>query len=223
MIELLFLITSIKDDKKLRPFFNKYKLPFNLVNYASGTASHSMLVYFGLEEIRNYIYFTLIDHNNRNVILTDLNKTLKLTNPGNGIAFTIPLSSSTKHIKDKIKNNNQKEVPMEKEIKNNNSKEYHLIVTVITEGYSDNVMTAAKKAGAPGGTLIKGRSLVDNDKRKQFLGFSIEPEKDVVLIATNSTIKNQIMEAITKETGLKTKGGGIVFSLPISEAIGLYE
>ena len=35
--------------------------------------------------------------------------------------------------------------------------------------------------------------------------------------------KKDIMDAIVKETGLKTKGGGIVFSLPISEAIGLYE
>ena len=35
--------------------------------------------------------------------------------------------------------------------------------------------------------------------------------------------KKDIMDSITKETGLKTKGGGIVFSLPISKAIGLYE
>ena len=84
-------------------------------------------------------------------------------------------------------------------------------------------MNAAKKAGASGGTLIRGRSLYQKKSKRQFLGFSIEPEKDVVLIVADNKIKNDIMNAIVKETGLKTKGGGIIFSLPISEAIGLYE
>lgn len=104
-----------------------------------------------------------------------------------------------------------------------NKKEHHLIVTIITEGFAEVVMNTAKKAGAGGGTLIRGRSLYQKNSQRMFLGFSIEPEKDVILIAADSSIKNDIMNAIVKETGLKTKGGGTVFSLPISDAIGLYE
>lgn len=225
MIELLCLITNEKNDKKVKNIEEKYQLPFNITSFGNGTASSSVLNYFGLEKIKKYIYFSLINNENKKTILKEIKKELKLNTPGNGIAFTIPLSSSTNYIKTKL---NSMEVPMKeenkKEIKKENKKEYHLIVTVITEGYSENVMNAAKKQGANGGTLINGRSLShQNNTKAKFLGFSIEPEKDIVLIVTESDLKNKIMEAITKIAGLKTKGGGIVFSLPISEAIGLIE
>ena len=84
-------------------------------------------------------------------------------------------------------------------------------------------MNTAKNAGAGGGTLINGRSIYQTNSKRQFLGFSIEPEKDVILIVTDEDKKNDIMNAIVKETGLKTEGGGIIFSLPITEAVGLYE
>ena len=101
--------------------------------------------------------------------------------------------------------------------------EYHLIVTIVTEGFSEQVMNTAKKSGAGGGTLIRGRSLDQTNSKRQFLGFSIEPEKDVILIVAKNDLKNDIMNAIVENTGLKTKGGGIVFSLPITDVIGLYE
>ena len=227
MIELLFVITNEKYDKNIKPIYDKYYMPFNFTTFGEGTASSSMLEYFGLEEIKKYIYLYLVDNTKRKDILNEINKKLKLNQPGKGICFTIPLSSSTKYIKTKILNNkeelimknNNKKTKIEKD----NNKEYHLIITIITEGYSENVMTAAKKVGANGGTLIRGRSLDQTNSKRQFLGFSIEPEKDVVLIVANKETKKDIMDAIIKETGLKTKGGGIVFSLPISEAIGLYE
>ena len=34
---------------------------------------------------------------------------------------------------------------------------YHLILTIVMEGYLNQVMTAAKRVGASGGTVIKGR------------------------------------------------------------------
>ncbi len=222
MIELLCLISDEKEDKIIKPLYDKYNMPFNIASYGEGTASSSILEYFGLEEVKKYIYFSLINTQNRKEILEDIENNFELDKPGNGICFTIPLSSSTKYIKDKI--NNSKEIVMEnKNNTNNKEKEYHLIVTIITEGLGETVMNAAKKAKAGGGTLIGGRSLYQKTAKKEFLGFSIEPEKDIVLIVAESKLKNDIMEEIVKETGLKTKGGGVVFSLPISEAIGLYE
>ena len=226
MIELLILVSNVNDDKLMKPLYDKYKLPFNFTLYGKGTASSSLLEYFGLEEIRKYIYCSIINTKDRNVILESVLKKLKLNEPGNGICFTIPLSSSTKHILSKF----NKEDVMEKNISiakqtidDKEKKHYHLIVTIITEGYSEVVMNTAKKAGASGGTLIRGRSLSESNTKRQFLGFSIEPEKDVVLIVANDSIRKTVMDSITKETGLKTKAGAIVFSLPISEAVGLYE
>ena len=225
MIELCFVITNLKIDKILKGIYEKYNMPFNLVTFAKGTASDSLLEYFGLEDVKKYIYFSLINSNMKGEILNTIDKELNLKSHGNGICFVVPLSSSTKYIldnlkeKDMIKDKNNK-VDINKD---KNNKEHHLVIAITNEGYSDNVMNAAKKSGAFGGTLIKGRSLLKNDKKKEFLGFSIEPEKDIVLIVTTNKDKKNIMDSIVKDTGLKTKGNGIIFSLPISDAIGLFD
>ena len=221
MIEILCIITNSKNDKKIKRIENKYHLPFNLATYGSGTASSSLLNYFGLEQIKKYIYFSLINYNKKENIFNDINNNLKLDKHGNGIAFTIPISSSTKHIKDKIMNNSKEQIKIDNE--KNKSNNHELIITVVNEGFAYTVMNTAKNKGANGGTLLKGRSLLENSSKNQFLGITIEPEKDIVIIATEKEKKHEIMASITDTVGLKTKGNGIVFSLPIEDAIGLYK
>lgn len=215
MLELLCLITIEKNDKKIKEIYKKYKLPFNMTSIAYGTASSSVLEYFGLEEIKKHIYFSFINNSYKTNLLKDINQKLNLKKPGSGICFTIPISSSTKYIKEKLES---KEEVMDKTEFN-----HHLIITIVNEGFTEEVMNTAKAHGAGGGTLIRGRSLTDPDKAKKFLGFSIEPEKDVVLIVSSTKKKNDIMNAIIKKAGLKTNGSGIIFSLPITDVTGLNE
>lgn len=229
MIELLCLISNDKEDKIIKPLYDKYNMPFNIATHGEGTASSSLLQYFALEDINKYIYFSLIHEKQKKEILESIRHNLELDKPGEGICFTIPLSGSTKYLLDKLntednmKEEEKKKQETKKEISKKANKIHHLIVTIVTEGYSEKVMNTAKNAGAGGGTLINGRSIYQTNSKRQFLGFSIEPEKDVILIVTDEDKKNDIMNAIVKETGLKTEGGGIIFSLPITDAIGLYE
>lgn len=225
MIELLCLISNDNEDKIIKPLYDKYNMPFNLATHGEGTASSSLLEYFGLDSLKKYIYFSLIHEKQKKEILQNIKQNLELDKPGEGICFTIPLSGSTKYLLDKLntEDNMKEKKPVKEEKKNKNKKMHHLIVTIITEGYSEKVMNTAKNAGAGGGTLINGRSIYQTNSKRQFLGFSIEPEKDLILIVTEEEKKNDIMNAIVKETGLKTEGGGIIFSLPITEAIGLFE
>ena len=96
----------------------------------------------------------------------------------------------------------------------------HLTVTIVNQGYSEKVMTAAKKNGATGGTILNGRG-IDNEKIIKFLNIQIEPEKDIVLIIVPTEKKTKIMNAIVEDCGLKTPGAGICFSLPVDYVIGL--
>jgi len=150
--------------------------------------------------------------------MTKLNKSLAIQEIGTGICFTIPISSSVKYLQDVYETTSI----YEEEQKMISNKKYHLIITITEEGYSEKVMNVAKKNGATGGTLIKGSGLGNKDAVK-FLGFSIEPEKDIILIVANTTIKTKLMQEITKEVGLNTKGKGICFSLPIDQTMGLGE
>ena len=97
--------------------------------------------------------------------------------------------------------------------------ENELIVCIINDGFSDLVMTAAKNAGARGGTIFHGKGTGNSDIEK-FFGISITPEKEIVFIIINSEQKDAIVSAIYKDAGLDTKGQGIIFTLPVSDFVG---
>ena len=209
MIKLLIVISN---DNKLNVVLKHHKLNFNIITYGSGTASKSLLTYFGLDEVRKNVYFSLIPSYLEEKILTELKNKLNLNKIGQGIGFTISLKSSNKFIKDIL---DKKEIVME------NSNNYELIVTIVKEGYSESVMNAAKRVGATGGTVIYGRSL--GSSRTILTNLQVEPEKDVVLNIVKKEIKNKVMESINKETGIKSDANGILLSLPIDNVIGLSE
>lgn len=103
-----------------------------------------------------------------------------------------------------------------------NEKKYEMILCVVNAGYSDNVMEAAKGAGAGGGTVIHARGTA-NKEAEAFFNIYIQPEKDVVMMIVPSQIKDDVVNAIYDKAGLETEGQGIAFSMPVSKAIGLRE
>ena len=216
-IKLLFIILDEGKVKKVRSLLNSYKIKVKTVSNAGGTASPSVLDYFGLIETKKEIYMAIIPDYLTEKIMHKLNDIFNLKDVGTGVAFTIPISSSNKYLSDAFNHHTaeRKDVKMNEE----NQLKYHLVITIVSEGYLEKVMSAAKKAGSSGGTALKGRGLSDNRPAK-ILGFNIEPEKDIVLNIVSEKDKNKVMEAITKEVGIKTRGRGVCFSLPVEEAIG---
>ncbi len=94
-------------------------------------------------------------------------------------------------------------------------KQFELVVCIVNAGYSENVMSAARSAGARGGSILRGRGSA-NPEAEEFFGISIQPDKEIVLILVTADIKDAVMKAVYKNAGLSTDGVGIVFSLPVS-------
>lgn len=212
-LSLLCLIINEENEKKYIKILKKYKANFKTVMYGTGTASNSILEYFGLNEIHKTLILSIVPTTNSKHILKALCDETDIDEPGGGIAFTIPVSSSVKYIEDFYKNKYMEDIEME-------YANQELIITITNEGYAENVMNAAKSVGAPGGTTIYGRGL-ETEKIIKFLGISIEPEKDIVLILAPNDKKNDIMNKIVEKCGLTTIGAGICFSLPVSYVAGL--
>lgn len=99
---------------------------------------------------------------------------------------------------------------------------HEVIFCIVNAGFTDAVMDAAKKFGARGGTVIRARGTANTEAEKLF-GITIQPEKEIVMILVDSTIKNDILHALYTAVGLNTPGQGIAFSLPVDQAIGLGE
>ena len=94
-------------------------------------------------------------------------------------------------------------------------KKFELVVCIVNAGYSENVMKAARSAGARGGSIIRGRGSA-NPESEEFFGVTIQPDKEIVLVLVSADIKDAVLKAVYKNAGLSTEGAGIVFSLPVS-------
>ena len=99
-------------------------------------------------------------------------------------------------------------------------KQYETIFYIVNSGYSDLVMDAARACGASGGTVIHARGTAHKEAEKLF-DIVVHPEKEIVMILVDKSIKENILHALYKTVGLSTPGQGIAFSVPVEDVIGL--
>ena len=210
-LKLLFVITD--SEKKLKLLTNEFSLPFNTVMHGEGTASQGILDFLGLTKTEKIVLTSIIPDVYEKEVLGYIKKEMKIKEIGKGVAFTTPLSSSPKYIREVFKD--KKGAIME------NKNKYHLLLTIVIEGYAEKVMAVAKKNGANGGTLLKGREF--GTKGFKFFNVQVEPEKDILLIVCREEEKNKIMEGILEKFGANTEARGMVLSLPIDNSIGISE
>ena len=95
-----------------------------------------------------------------------------------------------------------------------------MISVIVTRGYADEVMMAARKAGADGGSIIHARGTGRKEDEK-FFGITIVPEKEQLLIAVSKEKAYRVKNAIKELEILHKPGMGIMFSLPIEEYVNL--
>lgn len=98
--------------------------------------------------------------------------------------------------------------------------EHQAIFCIVNSGFSEAVMTSAKKFGAKGGTVINARGTASKDA-ETFFGVTVEPEKEIVMILVPTKRRDKILEALYDEVGLATAGQGIAFSIPVDGVVGL--
>lgn len=211
-LKLLFVIND--DEDKISILSDEFALLFNTVMHGEGTASPGILDFLGLKKTEKTIFTSIIPDIREKEILAYIKKEMKIKEIGNGIAFTIPLSSSPTYVKDTFVGKKGAEM------KDRNTNKYHLLLTIVIDGYAEKVMSVAKKAGANGGTLLKGREVGNKNAFKLF-NMTVEPEKDILLIVCKDVDKNNIMEAILDKYGANTDAKGLCISLPIDNVIGI--
>ncbi|NMB96835.1 MAG: P-II family nitrogen regulator, partial [Clostridiaceae bacterium] len=150
--------------------------------------------------------------------LEELNKELKLEKPNHGIAFSIPVKSF-------IGLSNFKKHDVDYEIKENRGVEnimYNVIFVIVDKGKAEDVIDAATKAGSTGGTIINARGSGIHETSMLF-SMAIEPEKEVVMILSKTTLTEAIVESIRSELKIDDPGNGILFIQNVNKAYGLYE
>ncbi len=99
---------------------------------------------------------------------------------------------------------------------------YELVICIVNAGFSQNVMTAARAAGAKGGTIIRARGSA-NPTSEEFFNITIQPDKEIVMILVPKGIKDDVLHAVYKDADLAGTAQGIAFSIPVNHTTTLKE
>ena len=95
---------------------------------------------------------------------------------------------------------------------------HEVIICIVNSGFSDDVMDAAREAGAAGGTTIKAKGT--GAGAQKFFGLSLAEEKEIVMIVSSNDKKKDIMKSIMHNAGIESKAHALVFSLPVTDTAG---
>lgn len=220
MSELYFMMTITSRDMlpKFLEAFDKNNLPIGFVSLGYGTAKDDILDMLGLIRSEKAVGMTVVTGAGWEEAKWYLRKKMYIDVPDTGISFIIPMSSIGGKRELAFLTAGQNYRKGEESVMKDTTME--LLVVVSNQGHNDLVMDAARGAGAYGGTVIHARGTGMN-QAELFFGVSLASEKDLTFIVTKKNQRNAIMSAIMKEAGMETPAQSIVFSLPVTDAVGL--
>lgn len=210
------LMITITDRSRGEAFANWYQsqgIPLVLTALGHGTATTEVLDYLGLEATEKAVLFCVAARSPR--LVRRAAKDLWLDVPGRGVLMTVPISSiGGVSAKDYLLQGQEAEEIMEKK------QTHELVVAIARQGHTDQVMNAARSAGATGGTVVHAKG-AGTDLAKKFFGVSIASERELVFILAKEENRKEIMKAIMTQAGMKSDAEAIVFSMPVSDIAGL--
>lgn len=215
---LLVTITSRNLTKSFTSFYEEMGLPVSVITVGYGTASSEILDYFGLDGSEKSVLFHFITDTTWKTVKRQLRLKMKIDIPGVGIAFLVPLSSIGGAKALNYLTCGQEFVKGEESALKDTK--YELLVVIANQGYTEQIMDAARKVHAAGGTIIHAKG-TGSQMAEKFMGVTLVPEKEMVFIVVRKDQKNAIMRSIMEEAGTGTKAGSVVFSLPVTDTAGM--
>lgn len=99
---------------------------------------------------------------------------------------------------------------------------FKLIIGLVEDDKTDEVMKAARDAGATGATVITNARGEGLETTKTFFGLSLETQRDVLLFLVEEHLSRAILEKIEQVGEFDSKpGSGIAFQIDVEDAVGV--
>ena len=99
---------------------------------------------------------------------------------------------------------------------------FKLIIAFVEDAKTDDIMAAAREAGATGATVINNARGEGLEAQKTFLGLTLDTQRDIVLLLVEEHRARHILETIGAVGEFDTDpGSGIAFQLDVEDAVGV--
>lgn len=215
---IMFSIVNRRQAKRFQDFYAEHGVTLGAVALGRGTAASEVLDYFGLAAAEKAVLCHPVTAETWKQVRSGLQKRLYIDVPGTGIAFIVPVSSiGGKKQLQMLLNGQDFEMGEETTMKDT---QYELLVVIANQGYTEQIMDAARAVGAGGGTVIHAKG-TGMEAAQKFLGFSLASEKEIVLMVVRAEQKNAVMTAVMEQAGLHAEAKAITFSLPVTSTAGM--
>lgn len=215
-LRLLLVIGDADTAQNVSQLLKRAHVPLQYQCRGQGTASSEILSLCGLGETAKALTAAIVRREEVKPLLKDLGRALCLRNRGTGIAVSIPINGMQASVVRLLDRNETEEQKV------TTPSNHAIILAAVNQGFSDEVMDAAREAGATGGTVIRGRrrGLAET---MRFWGISLQEEQEIIAIIAGREKRLEIMSAISRQYGPKSEAQGIVLSLPVEDIMGLEE
>ena len=99
---------------------------------------------------------------------------------------------------------------------------FKLITAFVDDDKTNDVMKAAREAGATGATIIGNARGEGLKPAKSFFGLSLESQREVLLFLVEKHLSRNILETISATANFdNTPGTGIAIQIDVEDAVGV--
>lgn len=98
--------------------------------------------------------------------------------------------------------------------------EFKCVIAMVKPDFTDDVITAAKKAGARGATIIPGKGTGAHEA-KTFFGLTLDIPTDVIVFLLKTDLVDPVLEAVAMAGRFSEPGTGIAYVVSVDEVVGL--
>lgn len=214
----MILLSIVERDKgkKLIKELENINIKVNFQSAGFGTAPTEMMDIFGLGSNDKDIVISIGTEDVVKDMVANFGTIFASHSKYGGMMIVVKISAANRILTEILSLNSDKNLErgngaMKNEHHNN------LILISVNDGYSDDVMQVARRAGATGGTVIKGR--LANIEQFADIGQSeIDGEREILCILAPLKTSAQIMEDVNAKFGLTSDANGIIIAIPTEKA-----
>ncbi|MCI8416583.1 MAG: hypothetical protein HFI33_03600 [Lachnospiraceae bacterium] len=219
VIKWIVTIVEHGQGKAVIRFYEKNQIKVHFQSKGRGTASSDLLDVLGLGGTERDVVFSLAAGSLCDRLMKQLREEGGESLRVKGIAFLLPLNAISSIPgaqllrQGKAENRNGGE-GMEQEQENS------LVLIVVNQGHTEEVMNTARAAGARGGTILRSR-WAGQEEAASIYGIPLQAEKELIAIVASKEKRNVIMETIQKKHGRESEAGAILCSIGLEETVRL--
>lgn len=215
-VAMLLSIVERGKGKKLIKTLENQNIGMHFQCVGFGTAPTEMMDIFGLGSNDKDIILSFAAEKRVIGMMNDFGSNFSSYSAYGGLMMVLGTTAINRLISEILHHNVGDDIAKGATIMKNEHR-HNLIMITVAQGYTDEVMETARKAGATGGTVIRGR-LADVERIQQFVQKEIDEEREIILIMAPAKITGQIMDDVNAKFGMRTEANGILCALPIEKA-----